>query len=215
MNESQQPRDNNVLIRSGEAPAIGWSRIMLYSGFNALHRSVFWSADFNGRSDNTDVIPLGDNLRFKIRSLLAVIAICAIFFAFWIFPSRPAKLSCGTTRQTAIVALNRMEALDLTETRMEMRRIHGVTVSPGKVDLREIKEHLRLEQLRKEGYLNPYSYGADLKVERYWHLPRQKIRIETIFENDILTEILIWNGVDNISAREIRVSVVNPGWKYE
>ena len=32
--------DNNVLIRSGEAPGIGWSRNMLYSGFNILHRSV-------------------------------------------------------------------------------------------------------------------------------------------------------------------------------
>ena len=48
--------DNNVLIRSGEAAAIGWSRNMLYSGFNNLPRSVFWSADLNGRSDNTDVI---------------------------------------------------------------------------------------------------------------------------------------------------------------
>ena len=28
------PPDNNVLIRSGEALGIGWSRIMLYSGFN-------------------------------------------------------------------------------------------------------------------------------------------------------------------------------------
>ena len=32
--------DNNVLIRSGEALGIGWSRNMLYSGFNTLHRSV-------------------------------------------------------------------------------------------------------------------------------------------------------------------------------
>ena len=32
--------DNNVLIRSGEAPEIGWSRNMLYSGFITLHRSV-------------------------------------------------------------------------------------------------------------------------------------------------------------------------------
>ena len=32
--------DNNVLIRSGEAPAIGWSRNTLYSGFNILPRSV-------------------------------------------------------------------------------------------------------------------------------------------------------------------------------
>ena len=29
-----------MLIRSGEAPAIGWSRSMLYAGFNILHRSV-------------------------------------------------------------------------------------------------------------------------------------------------------------------------------
>ena len=47
---------NNVLIRSGEARLVGWSRNMLYSGFNVLPRSVFWSANFNGRSDNTDVI---------------------------------------------------------------------------------------------------------------------------------------------------------------
>ena len=32
--------DNRSLIRSGEAPAIGWSRNMLYSGFNILPRSV-------------------------------------------------------------------------------------------------------------------------------------------------------------------------------
>ena len=36
----QQSRDNNVLIRSGEARLVGWSRIMLYLGFNTLHRSV-------------------------------------------------------------------------------------------------------------------------------------------------------------------------------
>ena len=50
--------DNRVLIRSGEARLVGWSRQMLYSGFNNLPRSVFWSADLNGRSDNTDVISL-------------------------------------------------------------------------------------------------------------------------------------------------------------
>ena len=31
---------------------------MLYSGFNILPRSVFWLANLNGRSDNTDVIQL-------------------------------------------------------------------------------------------------------------------------------------------------------------
>ena len=48
--------DNRTLIQSGEARLVGWSRQMLYSGFNILPRSVFWSADFNGRSDNLDVI---------------------------------------------------------------------------------------------------------------------------------------------------------------
>ena len=33
---------------------------MLYSGFNILPRSVFWSADLNGRSDNTDVMWLNN-----------------------------------------------------------------------------------------------------------------------------------------------------------
>ena len=37
---SHQSLGNNLLIRSGEAPAIGWSRNMLYSGFNTLPRSI-------------------------------------------------------------------------------------------------------------------------------------------------------------------------------
>ena len=52
--------DNRSLIRSGEAQLVGWSRQMLYSGFNILPRSVFWSADFNGRSDNLDVMWLSE-----------------------------------------------------------------------------------------------------------------------------------------------------------
>ena len=43
---------------------------MLYPGFNILPRSVFWSADLNGRSDNTDVIHSREtnisDSRFKI-----------------------------------------------------------------------------------------------------------------------------------------------------
>ena len=47
-----------MLIRSGEARLVGWSRSVLYSGFNILPRSVIRSAYFNGRSDNLDVIHL-------------------------------------------------------------------------------------------------------------------------------------------------------------
>ena len=57
-NAGRTTPDNNVLIRSGEARLVGRSRDMLYSGFNISHRSVVASAVFNGRSDNTDVIPL-------------------------------------------------------------------------------------------------------------------------------------------------------------
>ena len=53
---------NNVLIRSGEAPVVGWSRQMLYSGFNILPRSVIRSANLNGRSDNLDVIRLNSEV---------------------------------------------------------------------------------------------------------------------------------------------------------
>ena len=41
---------------------------MLYSGFTILLRSIFWSADFNGRSDNLDVI-LPMNLDTQIETL--------------------------------------------------------------------------------------------------------------------------------------------------
>ena len=33
---------------------------MLYSGFSVLPHSVFWSADFSGRLDNTDFIGLNE-----------------------------------------------------------------------------------------------------------------------------------------------------------
>ena len=56
--EYQQSHDNRSLIRSGEARLVGWSRQTLYPGFSILYRSVFWSANLNGRSDNLDVIPL-------------------------------------------------------------------------------------------------------------------------------------------------------------
>ena len=46
------------MIRSGEALGVGWSRNMLYSGFNILPRSVVRSAYSIDRSDNLDVIPL-------------------------------------------------------------------------------------------------------------------------------------------------------------
>ena len=51
---------------------------MLYSGFNILHRSVFWSADFNGRSDNTDVIVLAMNTIQFPRLFLSAILLFAV-----------------------------------------------------------------------------------------------------------------------------------------
>ena len=54
----QNTRDNNALIRSGEAWLVGWSRQMLYSEFIILPRSVVRLADFVRRSDNADVMSL-------------------------------------------------------------------------------------------------------------------------------------------------------------
>ena len=47
---------------------------MLCSGFNTLHRSAFWSADFNGRSDNTDVIVLMKHFSLSWLFLLVALA---------------------------------------------------------------------------------------------------------------------------------------------
>ena len=54
---------------------------MLYSGLNILHRSAFWSANFNGRSDNTDVIPLTMIRQFSIRTMLVAITFVAAAIA--------------------------------------------------------------------------------------------------------------------------------------
>ena len=92
---SEKTWDNRVLIRSGEARLVGWSRSMLYSGFNILPRSVFWLADLNGRSDNTDVIQLFHffwvdfplpqpkkqqwRIRFSLRLLFALLTVTTLF----------------------------------------------------------------------------------------------------------------------------------------
>ena len=56
---------------------------MLYSGFNILPRSVFWSADLNGRSDNADVIRLKwVQMTFSLKELLLII-IPAGFLLLW------------------------------------------------------------------------------------------------------------------------------------
>ena len=64
---------------------------MLYSGFNISPRSVFWSADFNGRSDNTDVIRLrlpSNMLRFRITSALLLMAAIAVGLAWYVDRTR-------------------------------------------------------------------------------------------------------------------------------
>ena len=57
---------------------------MLYSGFNILPRSVFWSADFNGRSDNLDVIPLKVSMKFTLSHLFIVILLITVALSWWI-----------------------------------------------------------------------------------------------------------------------------------
>ena len=71
-------RHNNALIPFGEARLIGWSRSMLYSGFNTLPRSVVRLADSGVRWNNADVMSL-DETRifsgFKMKTTLHFVAI--------------------------------------------------------------------------------------------------------------------------------------------
>ena len=67
-----QELDNNVLIPSGEARLVGWSRSMLYSGFNTLPRSVVRLADSSVRWDNTDVTRLHEPKLEKCKSTLTM-----------------------------------------------------------------------------------------------------------------------------------------------
>ena len=76
------------MIRSGEAQLVGWSRSILYSGFNILPRSVIRLANSIVRSDNLDVITLALNptdrtMKFQIRTLLlATLAAAAVVLTF-------------------------------------------------------------------------------------------------------------------------------------
>ena len=67
------------MIRSGEAPGIGWSRNMLYLGFSILPRSVVWSANPVSRSDISDVIRLKQNMTHPSKSsVLGALVGCAV-----------------------------------------------------------------------------------------------------------------------------------------
>ena len=63
---------------------------MLYSGFNVSPRSVFWSADCNGRSDNLDVIRLSKTKMktYSLAYLLFVTTAIAVLFTVppWVLP---------------------------------------------------------------------------------------------------------------------------------
>ena len=64
---------------------------MLYSGFDILLRSVFWSANFNGRSDNLDVIHL------RVKTMPARIPSDAEYpEIFWF------SLCCGCGFETSV-----------------------------------------------------------------------------------------------------------------
>ena len=72
------------MIRSGEAPAIGWSRNMLYSGFETLHRSVIRrQTPFAARISRTLSASLEKelHLRFSLRFLILFFAVVPI--AIW------------------------------------------------------------------------------------------------------------------------------------
>ena len=80
---------NNVLIRSGEAPAIGWSRNMFYSGFNILHRSVIRrQIGFAARITRTlygSIQPMANSTKFRTLAcvtgtLFVTVLLVAVYF---------------------------------------------------------------------------------------------------------------------------------------
>ena len=77
----RQPVDNNVLVRIGEAPEIGWSRNMLYSGFNILPRSVVRrQTGFAARITRTLSGLRMRKRQFAIRTLLIATMLVAVSF---------------------------------------------------------------------------------------------------------------------------------------
>ena len=57
---------------------------MLYSGFNILPRSVVRSAHSIARSDNLDVIHLGQHMKYTLRDLIFAVAIFGLVLAFYL-----------------------------------------------------------------------------------------------------------------------------------
>ena len=70
-----------MLIRSGEARLVGWSRNLLYSWFITLPRSIVMPAAFVRRWDNADVIHLKQNVKFSLRQISLIIAIGCVALA--------------------------------------------------------------------------------------------------------------------------------------
>ena len=78
---------NNVLIRSGEAPAIAWSRNMLYSGFNTLHRSVIRRQ--TGVAARITWTLSRSNMKIRLKFSIAQLLGLMVLIVWWLFPGLP------------------------------------------------------------------------------------------------------------------------------
>ena len=159
---------------------------MLYSGFNILHRPVFWSADFNGRSDNLDVILLNRaktiRFRFRISSLLILLTISSLAIAYWSH-QRHRQAGIVATMQalvpvdgannknpiTIVVALNELKQLGHSDAVNVLRRFDKKYITKNKNVL--IAVQLLFERKNTNKQL-PSNVGdePDLKLGRdKWH----------------------------------------------
>ena len=66
------------MIRSGEAPGVGWSRSMLYSGFISLPRSIVRRQTGFAARISTTLSGSRDKLKFSIKHLLGITALVAL-----------------------------------------------------------------------------------------------------------------------------------------
>ena len=156
---------------------------MLYLGFNILPRSVFWSADLNGRSDNTDVIRLNQLLRFSIRTILLLTLLVSLFVVGYLWVTGPFVLTTGMEQFAVIDTLKRANAQDLVEQKIYSKyHVYVPTGDP------EIDDAANAEFEREMDI--PYS---DDNLNRYWYHPSIG-RFETRFHNGVLESIIRWSG---------------------
>ena len=150
---------NNVLIRSGEAPAVGWSRNMLYSGFYTLPRSVIRrQTGFAARITRTLY-----GLKMKIFGIIGIllgvaIALSGIAYIDSIgWMGVTGRLGLGFLCSALGLAFLLLSSFALRLRAFESK-IDGISKQVSTSNVSTVEQIV--DQLRQEGLILPSSDGA-------------------------------------------------------